>query len=153
MAQVHSTSSKDVGDHNVTLRTHLSKEENVFDPYKFLHAGIKNPPWLSNPHFSEDWVALQQKFWQGYMEWISWQQHVMQENFQENMRLIMHSLQLSSDPNTFYRYMRFNWQKPYLNLGAQTLSSTRLMTRLMLESWCAWQKMFLHSSQSTQEKS
>lgn len=152
MAHIHSTSNKHSEASPVTLRTHHGKEENVFDPYKLFSAGIKNPTWLYNPEFSQNWISLQQKLWQEYMEWLSWQQRAMQENFQESIRLMMHCLQLSSHPNTLYRYMRFNWQKPYLNLSAQTLSSTRLMTRMMIDSWCAWQKLFLKHEHSENER-
>ena len=51
-------------------------------------------------------------------------------------------MQLSQQPQTLYRYTRMNWQKPYLELHAQSLTGTRLLSQLWTDTFSAWQQLF-----------
>jgi hypothetical protein len=86
------------------------------------------------------WLEVQQTFWQRYCDWLSWQQFVAQEGTKDNLRGLEHTLQLTSQPLTLYRYLRLNWQKPYLHFGSHALTSSRLLSRAFTDSWATWQR-------------
>ncbi len=143
MAQVHSFT-------NPFFKSPLFEASNTgfqsADPFKPYAAFFKfdpsTNPWTSAHTLTQSWIELQQRFWQEYTEWFTWQQQTMQQNMVDSANIMMHCMQLSAKPTHMYRYMRRNWQKPYVNLGAQTLNASRLYTKLMTDSLYAWQKAF-----------
>ncbi len=116
---------------------------NPFTPYQtFLGFNTKHNPWNFTQLSSQNWFAVQQKFWQDYIELVTWQQRTLQQNMVDSAQAMMHCMQLSAKPTHLFRYIRRNWQKPYVTLGAQTMNASRLYTKFMTDSLYTWQKTF-----------
>lgn len=124
---------------------------NLFDPFNVMqnafpafdrHAKINDAyhPYSFNQNWLHDFQSLQQQFLQGYWDWLTWRQWSWQQAFYDNARWFNHCLELTQEPKTLYRYNRMNWRKPYLGLSAQTLTSSRLLTKLWFDSFSVWQK-------------
>lgn len=122
--------------------------KNPFDPFNVMQTAF--PPFSSHTkendpyHFSNNWLqelqSLQQQFLQGYWDWLTWRQWTWQQALYDNARWFNHCLELTQEPKTLYRYTRMNWQKPYLELSAQSVTSTRLLTKLWLDTFTTLQK-------------
>lgn len=112
-----------------------------FDPYTaFFKTGAKNNPFMFGGNFSAHWMEFQQQYWHDYLAFLSWQQQTLSQNMADTTKVMMHCMQLWVNPTHYYRYVRRNWQKPYSNMGAQMLTGSKLLTKLMADSMCAWQK-------------
>lgn len=125
--------------------------KNPFDPFNVMQTAF--PPFNSHTkendpfhpyHFNHSWLhelqSLQQQFMQGYWDWLTWRQWSWQQAFYDNARWFNHCLELTQEPKTLYRYTRMNWQKPYLELSAQSVTSARLLTKLWLDTFTSLQK-------------
>jgi hypothetical protein len=131
MTQVHTFSNPFLNHKQEKNTSH--QDDSAFSNYKTM-------PWLHGAQMGGHWFESGQKFWQEYWEWASWQQQIMQQNIQDGSRLMMHCMQLSANPQKLARYMRMNWQKPYLTLNAQALTSSRLLTKMMTDCMSTVQK-------------
>ncbi|MBS0290191.1 MAG: hypothetical protein JSS07_09190 [Proteobacteria bacterium] len=85
------------------------------------------------------WITLEQSCLHNYWEWLSWQQETMQKNYQDTQHVMTHFMQLAANPSHLHRYIRRNWQKPYIHLNAQAITSMRLLSKFMIQNWCTWQ--------------
>lgn len=125
--------------------------KNLFDPFNVMqtafpafssHTKINDAyhPYAFDQNAFQNFQALQQQFMQGYWDWFTWRQWSSQQAFYDNVRWFNHCLELTQEPKTLYRYTRMNWQKPYLGLSEQSITSTRLLTKLWLNTFAFWQK-------------
>lgn len=147
MAQVHTFSNPFLNAQKHEKGSHKSPHQDYtpFTNYQTMFEfPLKSAPWLNYTHMGHHWFESQQKFWQEYWEWASWQQQMMQQNFQDSSRFMMHCMQLSANPQKLARYIRMNWQKPYLTLNAQALTSSRLLSKMMMDC--------LNTSQKPEDK-
>ena len=108
-----------------------------FNPYKFMHTA----PWMSPDAFTQNLYGSSTEFWRDYWKWVNFQHKALQEDLFESSRWLTHCMQLSSHPQTLYRYLRMHWQKPYIEIASQTFTSSRLMGQMWMDSWDCWQKM------------
>ncbi len=140
MAQIHPFTNPFFK--SASFESSHNKDEG-FSPYANLfNFSAKNNPWAFPMNMSQNWVEYQQKYWQEYMEFFTWQQQTLHQNLVDSAQVAMHCMQLSSNPSHLVRYIRRNWQKPYMTLGAQSLHATKLMTKIMTNNMCAWQNAF-----------
>lgn len=95
-------------------------------------------PCLSN-QIMQHWLNWQQNILISSWEIAMWQQIAIQKMYIDNMRWFIHSLQISDQPHTFFRYARMNWLKPYETLSAHSVSSTRLISHMWIQSLSALQ--------------
>ncbi len=103
-----------------------TKENDAYQPYPF------SQNWL------QGYQAMQQHLLQGWWDYLTWQQWSLQRSLFDAIRWYTHCLQLTGHPQTFYRYTRMNWQKPYLGLNAQAVTAAKLLTGLWTDSLQAW---------------
>lgn len=116
-----------------------TQQENPFDPYKmFSHAHYS--PFLMSHTMLHKWFEMYQKFWLNWFEFRMWQNKSLMDAIFQSSRWYMHSFQLMGHPQIFSRYLRANWQKPFMAFNAQTLSAARLMTHMMMENGMFFQK-------------
>ncbi len=126
------------------------QEHSHFEPYSAMfHYGFKNAPWLISQRITQHWFECQQRFWQQYLEWATWQQQTMHQSMMDSSRWMMHCMQLSNQPEKLHRYLRLNWQKPYLSMASQAVASNRMLMHLMIDNWCTWQKIMSQNDNST----
>lgn len=115
------------------------KHENPFDPYKvFSQTSIS--PFFMSPQLLHVWFEMNQKFWQSYLEFALWRNKTLYETFFESSRWMMHSGQFMGNPQVYYRYLRANWQKPFVSFSAQALNSARMLTHMFIENSTYFQK-------------
>ncbi|MGD9592367.1 MAG: hypothetical protein AB7V32_07600 [Candidatus Berkiella sp.] len=118
-----------------------------FNPYGNFFNFHGQSPWENSAKMSQDWFELSQQCWQAFSELATWQQQTLHQNMLDSAQVMMHCMQLSTNPTHLYRYIRRNWQKPYMTLGAQSLTAAKLLTKLMTNNMCTWQNAF-HKHQS-----
>ncbi|MBS0286539.1 MAG: hypothetical protein JSR17_04535 [Proteobacteria bacterium] len=141
MAQVHPFTNPFLKS---TQGSSSFKPADPFMPYQaFFAFNAKNNPFAAN-EMSQHWAESQRKLWQDAMEYFSWQQNTMQQNMVDSGKVMMHCMQLSANPPHLYRYIRRNWQKPYVTLGAQYLHGAKLYTQLISDYLCAVQTTCSH---------
>lgn len=96
-------------------------------------------PWIMPQQAFFSWFALQQAFWEGYWQLLSWECSTLHQISIDNTRAMVHAIQLSSEPQTFYRYMRMNWKKPYEHGTANAFTASRLYGQIWSDYFLAWQ--------------
>ncbi len=139
MAQVHPFTNPFFK--SATFEASNTGKEDSFSPYgNFFNLNSKNNPWGKTAKMSQDWFEFQQKYWQEYMELATWGQQTFHQNLVDSAHAMMHCMQLSTNPAHMYRYIRRNWQKPYMAMGAQSLTATKMLTKLMTQNMAAWQQ-------------
>lgn len=143
MAQVHPFKSNPNDNNSSDGHPH-------FEPYSAMFGyGFKSAPWLISQRVTQHWFECQQKFWKEYMEWATWQQQTMRQSMMDSSHWMMHCMQLSGQPEKLHRYLRLNWQKPYLAMSSQAVTSNRMLMHIMIDNWCTWQKVMSQSEHST----
>ncbi|MCS5710065.1 hypothetical protein [Candidatus Berkiella aquae] len=136
-----------------------------FDPFNVMKNAfpgfhmptLENDPYHPYATFNQEWLqnyqAIQQHFWQGWWDWLTWQQWSLQQAAHENARWFTHCMELRQQPQTLYRYTRMNWQKPYLGMNAQMLTSARILTQLWTDTFKAWQHQASSHAMSPEPRS
>jgi hypothetical protein len=138
MAQLHSFSNPfDFKQYAEQFKFPMSEEFGMHNFAQWMNQG----PWNFSQQLFENYYPLQKKCWDNYWKWANWTQSNVQLSAFETSRWMMHCMQLAPEPNTLFRYLRMNWQKPYLSLSSQSISSTRLLSRLTAENLSFWQAM------------
>ena len=117
-----------------------AKQENPFDPYKMFSQPHAQPFFMSHK-LLHTWFEMNQKFWQNYLEYAMWRNKALLEMMFESTRWAMHSTQLMGNPQAYQRYLRANWQKPFMSVNAQALNSARTWTHLMMDNSAYFQRM------------
>jgi hypothetical protein len=128
----HETFSKKYGTSAFSRYPSKSSSDHSFDSNWMLN------PCLTN-QIMQHWLSWQQNILMSSWEIMLWQQIAIQKMYIDNMRWVIHSLQISDQPHTFFRYSRMNWLKPYETFSAHSVSSTRLISHMWIQSLSALQ--------------
>lgn len=137
MAQVHSFPNPfDFKQYTTQFKFPMPEES-----MQYFGKWLAQNPFATSQHIFENYYPVQKKCWDNYWTWANWTLSSLHETSFEASRLMMHCIQLSPEPHTLFRYLRMNWQKPYLSLSAQAISAARLFTQLSSENYNYWQGM------------
>jgi hypothetical protein len=120
-----------------------TNQENPFDPYKVFSQAHASPFFMSHK-LLHTWFEMNQKFWQNYVDYTMWRNKALLEMMIESSRWVMHSAQLMGNPQAYHRYLRANWQKPFMSLNAHALTSARMLTHMFMENGTYFQKTMMN---------
>ena len=115
----------------------------TFDPYQLFTQSFFFKPWEIAQHSLQTYFSMQQKLQENTIEWVMWQQMAYQQSMMESARWLTHCMQLTNEPQTLFRYLRMNWQKPYLELGTQAVTSSKLLSHMWTTYLSEWQQEWL----------